>query len=514
MLQTMVSLLDTDRTIHVQVHDGLVDLTIAALSAEPVTIEELKAAMGRYMEPEVVDFYFAQAEEGLAVRSTEGGHVIIDFTARLVVSGSSAPDMPRLGCVLRCDEHATLDVWLPYRIPEQWQMTTDTRNWRELARRRQPVFAEDADFDARAVLYTKLAEALIERWLAADGPWETPVTEIQDWWLLTPREDLHGRTPRDVLLAKHRFVDGDVQDQGENWSLLGRCPPGLAPRSHAYRYGGFGTHEIILYHELAAVLLCEIERRVSEDPLVDLHREISHLEQFQQEWMHQPQADLYDQSPAALIARERARLPTVIPKGHEHLDHDCPLCRMMADSDQPMIWQLDNYLLERRFSTSFCQSRAEWERGRRESEDVDPDWEPPSPLPSDRGFSDDQRIWQNSFTNMTSLTDMPAWESVNVMLFAVGGHLAELVHDLRSRADTDELVQQLHVRFDELRVFVKEQRELFIIRGTIGDFVEALTGVAQVRDDLRQKCVDLETKLDFLEERYAKHLDQDLEATY
>ena len=108
---------------------------------------------------------------------------------------------------------------------------------------------------------------------------------------------------------------------------------------------------------------------------------------------------------------------------------------------------------------------------------------------------------------------MPAWESVNVMLFAVGGHMAELVHDLRTCADTDELVQQLHVRFDELRVFVKEQRELFVIRSSIGDFVEALTGVAQVRDDLRQKCVDLETKLDFLEKRYAKHLDQDLEAT-
>ncbi len=469
--------------------------------------------MGRFMEPAVVDFYFAGAEQGLATRSTEGGHVIIDFTARLVVNGGAAPEMPRLGCVLCCDEHSTLDVWLPYRIPEQWQMTTDTRTWQDLARRRRPVFAEDTDFDARAVLYPKLAETLVERWLATGGQTATPVTEIQDWWLLTPREDLRGKTPRDVLLAKHRFVDGDVQDQGETWSLLGRCPPGLPTRSHAYRFGGFGTHEIILYHELVAVLLCEIERRAGENHLVDLRNEISHLEQFQQEWMHQPQPDFYDQSPAALIARERARLPAVVPKGHEHLDHDCPLCRMMADSDQPMIWQLDNCLLEQRFATSFCQSRAEWER-RQCAPEEDLNWESPSPLPMPGGFSDDQRIWQNSFTNMSSLTDMPAWESVNVMLFAVGGHMAELVHDLRCGADTDELVQQLHIRFDSLRVFVKEQRELFIIRSSIGDFVESLNGVTQVRDDLRQKCADLETKLDFLEKRYAKHLGQDLEATY
>ena len=185
---------------------------------------------------------------------------------------------------------------------------------------------------------------------------------------------------------------------------------------------------------------------------------------------------------------------------------------MMADSDQPMIWQLDNYLLERRFATSFCQSRAEWERRQGERDEADSDWEPLSPLPASRGFADDQRVWQNSFTNMSSLTEMPPWESVNVMLFAVGGHMAELVHDLRSDADTDELVQQLHVRFDELRVFLKEQRDLLIIRSSIGDFAETLSDVAQIRDDLRDKCADLETKLDFLEKRYAKHLGQDLEA--
>ncbi len=114
---------------------------------------------------------------------------------------------------------------------------------------------------------------------------------------------------------------------------------------------------------------------------------------------------------------------------------------------------------------------------------------------------------------MASLTDMPAWESVNVMLFAVGGHMAELVHDLRAGADTDELVQQLHVRFDELRVFVKEQRELFIIRSSIGDFVDALERCRAGPRRPAQKCADLETKLDFLEKRYAKHLGQDLEAT-
>jgi len=505
MLQTMVSLLDAERSIHVQVHDGLVDLALAALSAEPVTIDELRVAMGRFMDPDVVDFFFTDARNGLATRRTEGGHVIVDFTARLVVNGGAAPQMPRLGCVLRCDQHTTLDVWLPYRIPDAWLTTLDTRHWQELAARRRPSVAAEEDLDARAVLYPQLARILLDRYLDTRG---ANPAEIQDWWLLTPRDDLRGRSPRDLLLARRRFIDGDIEDQGEIWSLLGRCPPGLPTRAHAYRFGGFGTHEIILYHELVAVLLCEIDRRLAGRADIDPAGEVAHIEQFQQEWMHQPQEDLYDQSPAALIARERARLPAVIPKGHEHLDDDCPLCRMMADSNQPMIWQLDNYMLQERFATSFCASRSEWELERYDVPEAES-----SPALADaharpNTFADDQRVWQNSFTNMSSLTEMPAWESVNVMLFAIGGHLAELVHDLRSRVDDGELIEQLHIRFDELRVAVKQERESFIVRGAVSDFVSALHSIVEVREDLAPKCADLELKTEFLEQRYGRHAEE------
>ena len=87
MIRTMVSLIDEERAIHVQVHDALVDIALAALSAEPVMIDELKAAMGRYVEPPVVEYFFEQCEEGLASRCTDGGHLIIDFTR---VSSSTA----------------------------------------------------------------------------------------------------------------------------------------------------------------------------------------------------------------------------------------------------------------------------------------------------------------------------------------------------------------------------------------------------------------------------------------
>ena len=92
--------------------------------------------------------------------------------------------------------------------------------------------------------------------------------------------------------------------------------------------------------------------------------------------------------------------------------------------------------------------------------------------------------------------------------------MAELVQDLRGSDDTAELIQELHIRFDELRVVVKEQRELISVRSTIGQFAALLDDVARTYDALGLKCADLESKLDFLEKRYARHLGQDLEATY
>src|SRR5207249_4903173 len=86
-------------------------------------------------------------------------------------------------------------------------------------------------------------------------------------WLLTPRQDLGGVCPRDVALARHDHLSRDLQDQCERWSLLGQCPPGLDRPSLAFRYGGFGTHELVQYYGLVRELLWSCWQR-----LVDLEK--------------------------------------------------------------------------------------------------------------------------------------------------------------------------------------------------------------------------------------------------
>ena len=153
---------------------------------------------------------------------------------------------------------------------------------------------------------------------------------------------------------------------------------------------------------------------------------------------------------------------------------------------------------------------------RQEWEELERDWEDSSIVAAAPESSEEKepRVWNSSHTNMQFFADMPPIEACGVMLFSIGGHLAELVQDLRAGKNEDRLVQQLHNRFDELRMLLKEGEDTWMINTSVSEFVDALNDVTGARDDLRAKCADLEDKLGFLVKRYAEHFGQDLEAAY
>jgi hypothetical protein len=503
----MLSVVDAKRTIHVDVHNALADVAMAALAAEPVTIDELHSAMTRFVKAGVVAEAMQPICDGIATRRSDGGHVIIDMTAKLLIADTPCPSFPRIGNVQSCDTITTLDLWLPYRIPDDWLMLSEASDWEETAVRRRSELAGSWHRDHRQVLYGRLPRWLVEQWQQRAERLEEPIPQLQESWLLTPRNDLCGKTPRDILLAKHKYIDSDVQDQGESWGITGNSPPGLAPSSHAYRFGGFGSHEVILYHEMTTYLLLECERRLGSASDVDLEKEVRHLEQLQQEWLHQPHETLYDQSPAAIIARERARLPSVVPKGHSDEHDDCPLCRMMFESGQPMIWQLDSFALNRSFATSLFETYDEWQ-AEHEMWDAmceEIDESASDALPGDRSRSDEARVWRFSHTNMDSLAEMPPLEACAVMVFSIGGHMGELIEDLKN--GHVELCRELHQQFEDLRMVFKEQQEVWMLKSAIGSFALVLQDVAQQRSDLAAKCADLEDKLDYFGQRYEEHFD-------
>ncbi|MCA1607416.1 MAG: hypothetical protein LC775_18570, partial [Acidobacteria bacterium] len=83
----------------------------------------------------------------------------------------------------------------------------------------------------------------------------TALSAIHARWLMTPREDLRGDSPRDVMLARQDFIDFELHTRSLQWSLLDEGPPCLASDSFAYRFAGFGTHEWIIYYDLVRYLL-------------------------------------------------------------------------------------------------------------------------------------------------------------------------------------------------------------------------------------------------------------------
>src|SRR5262249_3269288 len=94
-------------------------------------------------------------------------------------------------------------------------------------------------------------EKIIPRIWPGQEPYASPfydtLKQIHAAWLLTPREDLGGACPREIALDRHDHLVWDLQDRCEQWALLGECPLGLKKSSHAFRYGGFGTHELVKY---------------------------------------------------------------------------------------------------------------------------------------------------------------------------------------------------------------------------------------------------------------------------
>ena len=47
------------------------------------------------------------------------------------------------------------------------------------------------------------------------------------------------------------------------------------------------------------------------------------------------------------------------------VDHDCPLCQMMAEDTGPYFWHLDGCNMDDDFAFSFHRTRKEWEAERR-----------------------------------------------------------------------------------------------------------------------------------------------------
>ena len=388
MSEVKLNLIDSQTLLTGTIHGSIVDSCFAALSAEPETIPELVAALGRFIKPdETSPFNCFHSRSEIDERPYDAGIVIIDLAARVIAAESTYSSPQAEGEVEYHNGVHGTDVRIPYRLAADWLFvnSVDAYRWaRDRHRESRAPF-----FDARAVLYgAPLLEFIVDSIspelrlclrsaranaeIASDNDCESgmaddncqqenPLTKLHAVWLTTPRADLLDRSPRDVMLEKQDLIDFDLHTRCLQWSFLNEGPPCLARDSFAYRFAGFGTQEWVVYYDLVRDLL----KRAGEFDCRQRDTAIAQLEHLKTDWLENPLPDYDGRTPANIIENERRRLPEAMTPEQLIIDEDCECCRMMAqDAAQgfgPGFWHLDGSHMEEEFAFSSCKTFAEWE---------------------------------------------------------------------------------------------------------------------------------------------------------
>jgi len=559
MSEVRLVIRDARRDIYADRHGSFAERVVAALSAEPETIEELDAALERFHARGEGNF-FRGFRSGIDDRPYDAGLVVVDLAARLVVCESTYFSPGQDGYVAYHDGHCATDVGARYHLADDWLLIRHADEWQAHAEPRRRERAAAPPLDSRAVLYGKpLLEFLArECWeafhesspltetveeiaaaaaleAAAEKPAEgdtdsglTPPTagetrfynalkEVHARWLTMPLDDLRGKSPRDVLLERRRIIDWDLQDRAQQWSQMGRPAPALDRNSTAFRCGGFGTHENVTYYYLVRALLSSCHDSVcaaveagggSGLTVGDfLTSEVSRLAQNRDAWLDAPDPEFSGRKPRSINDNERRRMPEGMT-GHEAvIDCDCPLCQMQADMPGPVFWNLDGCNMDDEFAFSSHRTPEEWDAEQRRYEEHSHRYEAERAererlgvkYPGE-GYADPDYVWQRSFSAAES-SGAPAF----LRLFAIGSHLAELTADLKQPyrdgelpAEPRELIDQLSRAFSNLREVAQSGDEATadaLFEPVLARFCEALDAVASARPDIEAKSADLQSRL-------------------
>jgi hypothetical protein len=313
---------------------------------------------------------------------------------------------------------------------------------------------------------------------------------------MTPRVDLAGRTPREVLLAERSRIGLDLEHRSQQWSRQGHAAPALPPDSAAYRHGGFGTTEVVLYFDLVRALLAEAWGLTNQPPGPTQPVLIEQLAEFRDRWLHEPyEGSSSLMTPAELIELERRRMP--VTSDGSHLDCDCPICQAMAEGEfGPTFVSFDGHHLELEdeFAFSLCNTREEWEQEQEEyrklSEEMDRKYLNQTAGGEEAAEPWAGSAWQASFVDWDALAGPEA--SPSERLLALGFPLAEVVAQLRNRPDGTDLLRSLNAAYSGLRGSL----DAAAMTSAAQEFRELLEVVSHKFPDLIPRCADLESRLD------------------
>jgi hypothetical protein len=267
-------------------------------------------------------------------------------------------------------------------------------------------------------------------------------------------------------------VDRELDNRQQQWSSEGRCPRPLDRDTFAYRFGPLGRQEVVMYFDLCREVIDAAWDRIVTTPSMDEETLAKGLYDHAQWWLANGSIDGDPTPPATIIENERRRVPLVADGNH--LDCDCPICRMEADGGNgPTFWLFDGHHLELddEFAFSLCATRDEWETERGEYNASDEVMEAAPPNESEDGDSAFASVWTKSFVNQEVIQQ--AGNSSQLALMGLAMRVAELIDDLKAAGNSRGLINTLNDAFDRYRA-------------ADGDAPLAAAAIARLEDSLEQ----------------------------
>ncbi|MBM4001530.1 MAG: hypothetical protein FJ297_18690 [Planctomycetes bacterium] len=352
-------------------------------------------------------------------------------------------------------------------------------------------------------------------------------------WMMTPREDLVGRTPRQVLLDQYEYIQQEIEFRAHQWTREGRPPHPLSVDSIAYRFGAFGLPEIVIYYDYVRHLLSEACEIVRDDPDMEPTRLIARLERLGEQWIDEPLPDERDLSARTVLEATRKRLP--VPSDPGTIDDDCPICRAERDGMfGPSFLMFDGHHLELEGEFAFSlldegdwrssqesyrgwklesQPRnagdaAEEEEEEESEEDHTHDADPTahrdvrdrpdafgSAIGTGHGSESDEEsrfesVWTSTYRGSNQSIGNEGSPEFNRMLLSFP--LAEIVGFLKNQADGRAHVDAINTAFDAFRRSANETDA----RQSVAALRDRLEHAARAYPDLVGRSADFQSQID------------------
>lgn len=519
----------SEETVVVRDREGLRRLTtddwtattlVAALSDDPRDFDELGRAWLRYRPEESLT---ALPWTAATSEAPMGAWLLLDLPCRRVAAGGGSETPENLASYQRDEGPSGRDnpvVWI--NLPPGWQRVESASRAEDGHMELPPLPAPAELLDVRGVLFGRaFSEGIARRTLAAArreplpsqrirgddvdrglpptaaqreaaSRWHELTVRVHADWLLTPRDDLDGEPPRSFLHRGRDWVDRELENRRRQWARDGRPPRPLDRDTFTYRHGPPGTHEVVMYFELCREVIDAAWDCLAEEPEIEFSVLSAVLQEYARTWLAEGSIDEEPTPPAAIIDHERRRMPLV---GGEHLDDDCPLCRMQAEGGfGPSFWLYDGHQLELddEFAFSLCETREQWEEQQRAYSCF-------REGPADEGAPRQQEekeedetftsAWKNSFVDERAL--QRSGSSPVLITMALATRVAELVADLQTASP--ELVQPLNACFDAYRRVIDDPSQAAAARRRLAASLEQIASAAP---SLTSKAADLQSTLD------------------